>query len=312
MTVTVTRSRPVDEFEGVVGRRRRVTDRLATVVMTFAFAIVLFPLLSVAWTVVEAGLERFDPAFFARNMELTLDELAAARAGETVGGAGHAVVGTLIVTGLAAVMSIPLGVLTAIYLVEYGRGKLARSITAMVDVMSGIPSIVAGLFAYALFVIFFGPGTRSGLAGAVALAVLMTPIVVRATEEMLRLVPDELREASYALGVPRWKTIVKVVIPTSIGGIVTGVTLAVARVIGETAPLLLTAGIADGLNLNPFSGRMTTLPVYTYRSYKFPSLPVEAYIDRAFAAALTLVLLVALLFAVARILATVLEPKGNG
>ena len=122
--------------------------------------------------------------------------------------------------------------------------------------------------------------------------------------------PDELREASYALGVPKWKTIVKVVIPTAVAGILTGVTLAVARVIGETAPLLVTAGIADSLNMNPFSGRMTTLPVFTYRSYKFPSLPVEAYVDRAFAAALTLVVLVAVLFTLARILATLLKPKG--
>lgn len=290
--------------------RRRVVDRLATVVMTTAFVLVIIPLVSVTWTVIAAGLERFDATFVGSTMQLSLEDLAASRAGEAVGGARHAIVGTLIVTGLATVMSVPLGMFTAVYLVEYGRGKLARAITAMVDVMTGIPSIVAGLFAYALFVIIFGPGTRSGLAAAVALTVLMTPVVVRATEEMLRLVQDELREASYALGVPKWRTIVKVVMPTAIAGILTGVTLAIARVIGETAPLLVTAGIADGLNLNPLSGRMTTLPVFTYRSYKFPSQPVDAYIDRAWAAALTLVVLVAILFTVARVLATVLKPKG--
>jgi phosphate transport system permease protein len=176
--------------------------------------------------------------------------------------------------------------------------------------MTGIPSIVAGLFAYALFVIFLGPGTRTGIAGAVALTVLMTPVVVRSAEEMLRLVPDELREASYALGVPKWRTIAKVVIPTAIAGILTGVTLAIARVIGETAPLLIASSLAQDTNLDPFSGRMSSLPVYTYQSYKFPTLPPEASIDRAWAAALTLVIIVAVLFAISRVLARVLKPKG--
>ncbi len=294
----------------VVEDRREAANRLATVAVTAAFLIVMLPLASVVWTVVSQGWARFDGAFFSQTSQLDPSQLAAQRAGESVGGAYHAAVGTLIVTGLASLFSIPFGLFTAIYLVEYGTGRLARSITAMVDVMTGIPSIVAGLFAYALFVVFFGAGTRSGLAAAVALTVLMTPVVVRSAEEMLRLVPNELREASYALGVPKWKTIVKVVIPTAIAGILTGVTLAIARVIGETAPLLVTAGVAQGTNWNPFSGRMTTLPVYTYNSYKFPTLPPEASIARAWTAALTLVLIVAVLFAVSRILATILKPKG--
>ena len=154
--------------------------------------------------------------------------------------------GTLIITLGAAIISIPIGVLAAIYLVEYGKGnRLARVVTFLVDVMTGIPSIVAGLFAFALFTLLFGAGFQGGIGGSVALALLMIPIVVRATEEMLRLVPDELREASYALGTPKWRTITKVVLPTTIGGIITGVTLAIARVIGETAPLLLIAGLAD-------------------------------------------------------------------
>jgi phosphate transport system permease protein len=294
----------------VVEDRRQAIDGLASAVMTTAFVLVMVPLISVAWTVLREGAARFDTTFFSHTMELSLDDLAAARAGDKVGGVRHAVIGTLIVTGMAGVLSVPFGMFTAIYLVEYGKGRLARAITSMVDVMTGIPSIVAGLFAYALFVIFLGPGSRTGLAAAVALTLLMTPVVVRSTEEMLRLVPNELREAAFALGVPKWKTIVKVVIPTAIAGILTGVTLAVARVIGETAPLLVTAGIADGVNENPFSGRMTTLPVYTYRSYKFPSQPTDSYIDRAWAAALTLVVLVAVLFTVARILAAILKPKG--
>ncbi len=148
------------------------------------------------------------------------------------------------------------------------------------------------------------------MAGAVALAVLMTPVVVRSSEEMLRLIPNELREASLALGVPKWKTVTKVVIPTAISGIITGVTLAVARVIGETAPLLVTAGLAQGMNKNPLDGRMTTLPVFIYYQYVQPGLPPEAGQDRAWTAALVLILLVIVLFVLARVLATVLKPKG--
>ncbi len=144
--------------------------------------------------------------------------------------------------------------MTAVYLIEYGKGRrLARIITFLVDVMTGIPSIVAGLFALSLLVILFGPAFRAGIGGAIALALLMTPTVVRSAEEMLRLVPSDLREASYALGVPKWRTILKVVMPTAIGGIVTGVVLAISRVIGETAPLLVTAGYNDSMNGNLFS-----------------------------------------------------------
>ncbi len=294
----------------VVEDRRQATDRLATAVVTMSFLIVLVPLASVLWTVASEGWARFDATFFTDTMRLTPEQIGAQNNGAAVGGARHAIVGTLIVTGFATAISVPFGLFTAVYLVEYGRGRLATWITAMVDVMTGIPSIVAGLFAYAVFVILFGSGTRSGLAAAVALTVLMTPVVVRSAEEMLRLVPNELREASYALGVPKWRTILKIVIPTAVAGILTGVTLAIARVIGETAPLLVTAGVAQDTNFNPFSGRMTTLPVFTYNSYKFPTLPPGASIERAWSAALTLVVIVAILFAIARILAAVLKPKG--
>jgi phosphate transport system permease protein len=260
------------------------------------------PLVSLVWTVIERGTNRFDTEFFTETMRGVVGE---------GGGIYHAIVGTLIVTGLATLMSVPFGLFTAIYLAEYGHGtKLAKAIQSMVDVMTGIPSIVAGLFAYALFELMFGPGTRSGLAGAVALTVLMTPVIVRSAEEMLRLVPNELREAAYALGVPKWKTVVKVVLPTAIAGIITGVVLAIARVIGETAPLLVTVGLAQGVNWNPFDGRMTTLPVFTYYQYVQPGIPPEAGQDRAWAAALVLILIVMVLFTVARILSSVLKPKG--
>ncbi|WP_060713549.1 phosphate ABC transporter permease PstA [Pseudonocardia sp. HH130629-09] len=280
---------------------RRATDRLVTVVVTTAFLLAMLPLVSVLYTVVTEGWARFDGAFFSQSMRGVVG----------VGGGGlHAIQGTLIITGLAALMSIPIGILTAIYLVEYGNNsRLARSITFFVDVMTGIPSIVAGLFAYALFALLLGPGVRFGFVGAVALTVLMIPIVVRSTEEMLKIVPNELREAAYALGVPKWRTIVKVVIPTTAGGIATGITLAVARVIGETAPLLVTVGAALGVNLNPFSGPMSTLPVFSYYSYAVPGIPREAFIDRAWTAALVLMLIVMVLNVLARLISRIFAPK---
>jgi phosphate transport system permease protein len=227
------------------------------------------------------------------------------------GGAYHAIMGTLVVTGLTALMSVPIGLLTAIYLVEYGRGKLTRAITFFVDVMTGIPSIVAGLFAYALFAIFFGPGVRMGFAGAVALSVLMIPVVVRSSEEVLKLVPNELREASLALGVPKWRTIVKVVLPTAIAGLGTAVTLAIARVVGETAPLLITLGITNATNTNPFDGRMATLPVYAYYQLTQPGVPPQPAIDRAWTAALVLIILVMGLNLVARLISRFFAPRTN-
>ena len=296
----------------VIESSRQATDRFATAIMTSAFLVVMLPLVSVVWTVVQNGWARFDWSFYSDTMRGVVGE----------GGGGYqAIVGTLIITAFAAAFSVPFGMFTAIYLVEYANGgRFAKSVTSLVDVMTGIPSIVAGLFAYAFFVFLddvpiltslsTGAGHRSGLAGAVALTLLMTPIVVRTTEEMLRLVPNELREAAYALGVPRWKTIVKVVLPTAIAGILTGIVLAIARVIGETAPLLVTVGITNGVNKNPFSGRMSTLPVFSYNSYKFPTLPPQASIDRAWTAALTLVIIVLILFSAARILSSILKPKG--
>src|SRR4051812_22172531 len=222
---------------------RKATDRFVTCLVYGAFLLAMVPLVSLVWTVLSKGLARLDGEFFSSSMVGVIGP---------GGGVYHAIFGTLIITGITAVMSVPVGLLTAIYLVEYGQGRLKKAITFLVDVMTGIPSIVAGLFAYALFVIFFGPGVRMGFAGAVALSVLMIPVVVRSSEEVLKLVPNELREASLALGVPKWRTIVKVVLPTAIAGLATAVTLAIARVVGETAPLLITLGITNATNTNPF------------------------------------------------------------
>ncbi len=272
---------------------RRATDRGVTVLISSAFVLAVAPLVSVLYTVVSKGLERFDGPFFSESARNVVGE---------GGGASHAIVGTLIITGVATLASVPIGVMAAIYLQEYGHGKLKRALTFFVDVMTGIPSIVAGLFAVALFTLFLGPGIRLGVMGAVALSVLMIPIVVRSTEEMLKIVPDGLREASYALGVPKWRTITKVVLPTALAGIVTGVMVAVARVIGETAPLLITTGVFSSINYNPFDGRMANLPVFSFNEYKSPGVPAEPYLDRAWAAALTLIVLVMVLSLTARLI----------
>ena len=241
---------------GGVGTRRRVVNRVVTGLVILAFVLAMTPLVSVTWSVIADGLRR-SPRTSSRCRCA-----ASSAAGE--GGIYHAILGTVLITLAAAAISVPIGLFAAIYLVEYGKGPLAKAVTFFVDVMTGIPSIVAGLFAYALFAVLLGPAAKFGLIGAVALSVLMTPVVVRASEEMLRLVPNELREAAYALGVPKWLTIVKVVLRTAVAGLTTGVMLAIARVIGETAPLLLTVGFTDSINRNLFDGRMMTLPVFIY------------------------------------------------
>ena len=282
--------------------RRRAADRTVTTVVTAMFVAAMVPLVSLLWTVLTRGSGRFDGEFFSATMRNVIGE---------GGGALHAILGTLIITALAALISVPIGMLTAIYLVEYGGGRLARAVTFLVDVMTGIPSIVAGLFAYAMFSLIFGPGVRFGIGGAVALSVLMVPVVVRSVEEMLKLVPAELREASYALGVPKWRTILKVVLPAAAAGIGTGVTLAVARVIGETAPLLLIVGTTTSLNLNPFEGRMATLPVFAYFSFVTPGARPEPALERAWTAALVLMLIVLALNLAARLVARRFAPAGG-
>ncbi|NYJ04960.1 phosphate ABC transporter permease PstA [Petropleomorpha daqingensis] len=280
--------------------RRKATDRFVTCLVYGAFLLAMVPLVSLVYEVISKGLARLDGEFFNSSMVGIVGP---------GGGAYHAILGTLIITGITAVMSVPVGLLTAIYLVEYGRGPLARWITFLVDVMTGIPSIVSGLFAYALFVIFFGPGVRMGFAGAVALSVLMIPVIVRSSEEVLKLVPNELREASYALGVPKWRTVVKVVLPTALAGLGTAVTLAIARVIGETAPLLVTVGITNATNLDPFDGRMATLPVYAYYQLTQPGVPPEYGINRAWTAAMVLIVIVLVLNLIARLISRIFSPK---
>jgi phosphate transport system permease protein len=271
---------------------RQATNRLVTMVIAAAFGLAVLPLFSLLFTVVSRGLARFDIAFFTESARGVVG------AG---GGALHAILGTLIITGIATLISVPIGLMAAIYLNEYGgTSRLKKLLIFFVDVMTGIPSIVAGLFAFALFAIFFGPGIRLGILGSIALSVLMIPIVIRTSEEILKIVPGHLREAAYALGTPQWKTIVKIVLPTALAGLVTGTMIAISRIIGETAPLLVTTGVVDSVNLNPFSGRMQNLAVYAFEEYKNPGVMKDAAFDRAWAAALTLILIVMLLNLLAR------------
>jgi phosphate transport system permease protein len=281
-----------------VSPRRKITDRLVQGLVYLSFALAMIPLVSVLWMVVSKGMARFDGTFFSRSMNGVAGR-------DPGGGAYHAIIGTLEQVAITTVIAVPIAVLTAIYLVEYGNGRrLARTISFFVDVMTGIPSIVAGLFILALWLLTFG-FQYSGFAGSLALAILMMPTVVRATEEMLKLVPNDLREASYALGVPRWRTICFVVLPTAFTGIVTGVMLAVARVMGETAPLLLTIFVTKSINNNPFEGPQGALPTFIWDQASDPNANA---IDRAWTGALTLILLIMLLNLAARTIAWLRKP----
>lgn len=286
-----------------VSARRKVTDRMATVLVTLAVVIALIPLLWVLYSVVTKG------ARIVMSTTWWYHSQAGMTAFMAGGGAYHAIVGTVLQGVVCAAISIPIGVFVGIYLVEYGGGtRLGKIATFMVDILTGVPSIVAALFIYALWVATLG-FQRSGFAVSLALVLLMIPVIVRSTEEMLRIVPMDLREASYALGVPKWKTIVRIVIPTALSGIVTGIMLALARVMGETAPLLILVGYSQSMNFNMFSGFMGSLPgmMYDQTSAGAGANPVPT--DRLWGAALTLILLIALLNIGARFLAKFFAPK---
>ncbi|MFM9699106.1 phosphate ABC transporter permease PstA [Streptomyces europaeiscabiei] len=279
---------------------RQAKDRVATSLVWVAFLLALIPLASLIYETVKRGVTVLDGYFLSHSMGVVSTS-------EPGGGIYHAILGTLEQVGIAAVISVPIGVLTAIYLVEYGRGSLAKAVTFFVDVMTGIPSIVAGLFILSTWILILGMGP-SGFAGAMALTILMLPVVVRSTEEMLKLVPNELREASLALGVPKWRTILKIVLPTAIGGITTGVMLAVARIAGETAPVLLLVWGSNYINANPFADPQASLPMYIYLQFQQSGGSGAAY-DRAWAASLTLIAFIMILNLAARGIARWKAPR---
>ena len=268
---------------------RQARDRLATTLIYVSFALALLPLVLILFYTIARGLRAFSGTFLTHSM-FTISS------SEVGGGATHAILGTLYVSLIAAVVAVPLGILTAIYLVEYGgKTRFGKSVSFFVDVMTGVPSIVSGLFIYTFWLLTLG-FSKTALAGALSLVLLMLPIVVRSTEEMLKLVPTDLREASYALGIPKWRTIMKVVLPTALSGIITGVMLGLARIMGETAPLLLLVGTTPRINSDPFSGQMTTLPTFINQYFSLAAGDASSpNADRAWAAALTLILLIMLI-----------------
>jgi len=283
---------------------RKVKNGLATTLVWLSFLIAVVPLVWVLYTVIVYGIKRIPYSnWWSEDFGEVLSD-------EVGGGVLHAIVGTLLQGLVCAVIAVPIGMLVAIYLVEYGRGgKLAKATTFMVDILSGVPSIVAALFIYALWITTLGL-PRSGFAVSLALVLLMIPVVVRSSEEMLRIVPDDLREASYALGVPKWKTIVKIVLPTALSGIVGGVMMALARVMGETAPLLVLVGYSAYTNWDIFSGEQAALPLLMNNErVSNPMDPGSVGFDRIWGAALTLVLIIALINLLATVFARLVAPK---
>lgn len=269
-----------------------VRDQLAAALIAGAGVLAVSALVLVIAYTLGRGVTAIRPNFFSQDMGLTgpLDPL-------TKGGAWHAIVGTLQQVGLGVLFTVPLGIATGLYLNEVG-GRLARIVRTIVDAMSALPSIVAGLFIFALVILTLGQG-KSGLAAALALSVMMLPIITRTAEVVFRLVPGGLREASYALGASQWRTVFFVVLPTARASLVTAVILGVARGVGETAPVLLTAGFTPVVNYNPLEGQQVSLPLYIFTYVRQPS---PEMIARAYAAAMTLLVIVLVLFVAARMI----------
>ena len=283
---------------------RKVKNGIATALVWLSFLIAVIPLVWVLYTVIAYGIKRIPYSnWWSQDFGSVLSD-------EVGGGVLHAIIGTLLQGLVCAVIAVPIGMLVAIYLVEYGRnGKLAKATTFMVDILSGVPSIVAALFIYALWITTLGL-PRSGFAVSLALVLLMIPVVVRSSEEMLRIVPDDLREASYALGVPKWKTIMKIVLPTALSGIVGGVMMALARVMGETAPLLVLVGYSAYTNWDIFHGEQAALPLLMNNErVSNPMDPGSVGFDRIWGAALTLVLIIAVINLLATVFARLVAPK---
>jgi phosphate transport system permease protein len=302
MTSTLDRPVKAPTFQGV-SARRKFTNNLATVVVSASVLVAVVPLVWVLYSVITKGAGMIVSSTWWLNSQASMTAFAPG------GGVYHALVGTLLQGLVCSIISIPIGIFVAIYLVEYGGGtRFGKVTTFMVDILTGVPSIVAALFIYALWVATLG-FQRSGFAVSLALVLLMIPVIVRSTEEMLRIVPMDLREATYALGVPKWKTIVRIVIPTALSGIVTGVMLALARVMGETAPLLILVGYAASINFDMFGGFQGSLPGMMYDQISAGAGANPVPTDRLWGAALTLIILVAVLNIAARFVAKFFAPK---
>ncbi|MEA5359461.1 phosphate ABC transporter permease PstA [Amycolatopsis sp., V23-08] len=302
MTTTLDAPATTPAFQQV-SLARKVKNGLATTLVWLSFLIAVVPLVWVLYTVVANGIKRIPYSnWWTQDLGNYLSD-------EVGGGVLHAIIGSLLQGLVCAIIAVPIGMLVAIYLVEYGRGRLAKVTTFMVDILSGVPSIVAALFIYALWITTFGL-PRSGFAVSLALVLLMIPVVVRSSEEMLRIVPDDLREASYALGVPKWKTIVKIVLPTALSGIIGGIMMALARVMGETAPLLVLVGYSAYTNWDIFHNEQAALPLLMNNERVTNSMdPGSVGFDRIWGAALTLVLIIAIINLLATVFARLVAPK---
>ena len=270
--------------------RKAAMNSTTTVLVYIAAAFVIIPLASVLYEIVRLGAPSLSLNMFTNDMSQTASE-----APLTEGGLLHAVVGKAYIVTFATLISTPIGILTALYIVEV-KGRFAGLVRFFVQAMSGVPSIVAGLFIFAVWMIQLG-NAYSGLAGGLALTVLMIPTVARTSEEVLKLIPADLREAGLALGATQWRTVAMVVIPAAKSGLITAVILGIARVVGETAPLLLTLGGADALNLNPTQGNMSAFPYYVWKNLLLGS---ENAVSRAWQGVFVLMVLVLIFFALAR------------
>jgi phosphate transport system permease protein len=268
---------------------RRIKNKIAATFFLVSFGIALVPLIWVLWVVIQRGGYAITrPGWWSHSLRGVLPE-------QFSGGVYHALYGTVVQAAVAAIIAVPLGFMTAVYLAEYRSGRLAKFTTFMVDVLAGLPSIVAALFIFSLWIATMG-FEQSAFAVSLALVLLMLPVVVRSSEEMLRLVPQDLREASYALGIPKWKTIMRIVVPVAMPGIVTGVLLSIARVMGETAPVLVLVGYSRSINFDIFNGNMASLPLLIYSELNNPE---HAGFLRVWGAALTLIIVVAVVYLVA-------------
>ena len=280
---------------------RKVGDKFATVIIYASMALALIPLCWVLYEVITRGFPMITSASWWTTSQLGVT------VGSDSGGVAHAIIGTLVQALVTSIITVPFGIFVAIYLVEYaGNSRLGKITTFMVDILSGVPSIVASLFIYSMWVVMFGM-SRSGFAVSLALVLLMLPIVVRNTEEMLRVVPNDLREASYALGVPKWKTIAKIVLPTALSGIVTGIMLSIARVMGESAPMLILVATSRIITWNPFGQSQSSLPLFMLDMYKAGN--TGAAFDKMWGAALTLVLIIAVINVIARVISAKFSVK---
>ncbi len=278
---------------------RRIKNNVATMFFFASFVVAMVPLVWLLWVVVARGAHAVTRSgWWTHSLRGVMPE-------QFAGGVYHALYGTLVQAAVAAVLAVPLGLMVAVYLAEYGSGRLARLTTFMVDVLAGVPSIVAALFIFSLWIATLG-FQQSAFAVSLALVLLMVPIVVRAAEEMLKLVPDELREAGYALGIPKWQTIVRVVVPVALPGIVSGVLLSIARVIGETAPVLVLVGYSRAINYDIFNGNMASLPLLIYTELDNPE---HAGFLRVWGAALTLIIAVAIVNLLAAVATRLLRRR---